>query len=782
MRGVPSLVRRPACARRAPALLAGLLVAAVAAPPAAAALAGRVVSAADGRPVEGARVRVVETGEARRTDAAGRFAFPSLPAGTWTLAVHHVAIADVERVVRADGGADSVTLVAPPALHPTDEIVVRSARTLALLRASPDAGEAWDAGRLGRVPAPGVAEALAAMPGLALARDGAWETAVSIRGLGGPNVVTLVDDARLEAATDVAGALSLVDVAELERVEVVKSPGSVLFGSGAFGGAVHLVTRRPAFAAVPAWSAEWTGGLTAVDRGAAQHLAVEAGAGRAAVRASAGLRRAQAVRTPAGPLPDSHWGDGSGAVTLALRPRGEQTLLASWQRVAARDAGIPGGSPFAATAEARYTRAARERFGLEYRVPNAWARVPLLAVRASRQVITREVELRLPSARVTPHAVHTVTGAQLEARVRPARRHVLLAGVDAWRRALDSRRERRPAAGAQVIGERPVPPASYRSAGLWLRHEWASAGERVRVVTGVRGDLGRVRNEPALQPDYVIDDGTALAPVPGQFLLWPAGTAHDASWSASTGAHVTLTPAWSASAQLATAFRAPSLEERFQYLDLGSLVRLGNPALAPERGLSLDVGTRLEGRRTRVRADVFGTRLRDLVADTPGTWEGRPATLKANLGRARTYGFELSAEHAPHRRVVLSAALAYVRGEDAGAHRNLAQVAPLSGHAGLAFELPAAGTFRIDAAAAHAQGNPGPGETATAGWSVWGASFASRAWHAAGARARLGAGVTNALDRAYRLHLSTLRGTPALEPGRGAWASLTLGFASPGAR
>ena len=42
------------------------------------------------------------------------------------------------------------------------------------------------------------------------------------------------------------------------------------------------------------------------------------------------------------------------------------------------------------------------------------------------------------------------------------------------------------------------------------------------------------------------------------------------------------------------------------------------------------------------------------------------------------------------------------------------------------------------------------------------------------ARARLRCGVDNAFDRAYRQHLSTLRGIVKLEPGRNVHAALTV--------
>lgn len=78
------------------------------------------------------------------------------------------------------------------------------------------------------------------------------DTRPVIRGLsadrGRPNVAVLVDgiDISSEAMTTAGGGSSAnVALMDLERVEVVKGPQSVLYGRGAFTGAINYVTKRP---------------------------------------------------------------------------------------------------------------------------------------------------------------------------------------------------------------------------------------------------------------------------------------------------------------------------------------------------------------------------------------------------------------------------------------------------------------------------------------------------------------------------------------------------------
>lgn len=741
-----------------------------------ASLAGRLREVVTLNPVEHACVRLLENGRMACSNPDGIFVFEALPAGRYTLSVHHVAYADLERaVVVTDSLMDDLLIDLSPTVFLADEIIVRSSRSLASMRRTPYALDARTAEAIRERPVVTAPEAFALMPGLTLVRDGAWETAISIRGMGRSSIVALVDHTRIETATDISGGLSLIDMNELERIEVMKSAGSVLFGSGALGGAVQMISRRAPFSDTPRWAGEWMSGGRSVDGGVAHHLALEHSAGRHALRVSGGHRRAGDTDTPAGPIADSRYQDWSVNGSLGLRTFAGQSMLISYQRVQAEDTGIPGGSPIAITATARYPMARRELIALQYTMPNLSASVPLLTCRLAHQDIVREVEIvQNPTVTVTPHAVHATTSGQLEARLLPARAHVLVAGLDVWQRDLDSRRERRLQSTDQIIGERPVPRAQYLSAGIYAQDEWELAADRLRVVLGARYDFGRTHNDSTRSPEYIITSGELEPNPPGQEVLWEDRTTSEGSWDADAGFHYVLTPHLAATFMIASAFRSPSLEERFQFIDLGSIVRLGDPLLLPEQSLAVNVGLRLQSNRGSLRSDFFINSLTDLVTELPATWQGRPALVKSNVGEARISGFELEGELRLARGTAVWAALAYARGEDTRADTPLPQIAPLTGRVEVHTEVAPAGSVLVACVATGAQDNPGPGETVTPGFTVWDAGFVSTPLKAGGVTCTLRTGVRNAFDRAYRQHLSTLRGVVKLEPGRDLYASITV--------
>lgn len=741
-------------------------------------LTGRVTDGDSGLPVAGAHIVVRETGRMTASDSAGIFALHLPRDGRYTLAVRHVAYVTVERIVVVPAGSlPGIHLMLTRGTVQTEEVVVRSTRTSGSAAATPfpvaiPAGSALSAPALPTLP-----DALAAVPGIALARDGAWETSLSLRGMGRAGVVTMVDEARIETSTDLAGPLSLIAVHDLDRVEVVKGPASSLDGTGALGGSVHFISKRPAFTDRPRGGGQYIADLSSVNGAAGHFLSLEGATGAVAARISGGRRIARNTRTPGGMLENSGYADFSLSSALGVELAAGHALLLTYQRVQGEDAGIPGGAAIAAPARATYTLARRELGALEYRAANVSALLPLLTLRAAHQQIARNVEIiQSPLLTLTPHAVHTTTSAQAEVRLLPATTVLLTAGAEIWQRSLESWRERRQVATGAVTGERPLPVSRFLSAGIFGQGEWLIAPGQLTATFGARHDWIRVHNDEVWSPEYLISNGVKQTPAPGSRMLWAARSARDASWSANAGIVYTPASGLDLTALCATAFRSPSLEERYDFIDLGTYVRLGNPDLHAEQSLSVNTGIRFQRAGSRLQMDVFLNGLTDMVAELPGTFEGRRAYIRANIGRARLYGYEVSVEHAPVSWGILAVTLASVRGEDRVNNTPLPQIPPWSGTGMIGATVPGAGSITLTAAWAARQGSPGGDESATPGYVVLDADLAAVPLLVGGTSLSLRAGVRNVFDRDYRLHLSTLRGVVRSEPGRNLAVSATFTF------
>jgi outer membrane receptor protein involved in Fe transport len=92
------------------------------------------------------------------------------------------------------------------------------------------------------------ADLLRDLPGVDVTGVGVNQVRPSIRGQRGQRILLLQDGMRLsnsrrqQSFGEIPG---LVDVSSLERIEIVRGPASVLYGTDAIGGVINMITLRP---------------------------------------------------------------------------------------------------------------------------------------------------------------------------------------------------------------------------------------------------------------------------------------------------------------------------------------------------------------------------------------------------------------------------------------------------------------------------------------------------------------------------------------------------------
>jgi hemoglobin/transferrin/lactoferrin receptor protein len=258
-------------------------------------------------------------------------------------------------------------------------------------------------------------------------------------------------------------------------------------------------------------------------------------------------------------------------------------------------------------------------------------------------------------------------------------------------------------------------------------------------------------------------------------VIWNAREENDFSWSGNLGIIYSVKKEIDLTFNLSRSFRSPSLEERYQYIDLGSLLRIGNPDLSPEKGLFSDAGLRLWYPGFSFSGNIFYNAFNDLVTEVPGTYEGRSALIKTNIGDARLYGYDFSFMYNFFKSFVAYGNLSYVRGEDTKNNLNLPQIPPLNGILGLKFSLYGILNADINSVLSEKQKNAAPGEVSSAGYVLFNAGFSSMPFifnKNGNLRLTVFAGAENILDKDYRNFLSTVRGNVVTEPGRNFYLKL----------
>jgi len=197
---------------------------------------------ADGRPAAGRVVSVVGTAMSVPIASDGRFTLDPAPAVPFVLVVSGPdgelsapieisALDSTLRELRLEPVArDSVTVVSGVA--PSLDLLPASAATVVSAEA------------LEQRPPQRIVDALEVVAGASKLGDGA-DSVPALRGLARGRTLILLDGARVSAERRAGPSATFVDPAGLAAVEVLRGPGSVVYGSDAFGGVLSLVTRDP---------------------------------------------------------------------------------------------------------------------------------------------------------------------------------------------------------------------------------------------------------------------------------------------------------------------------------------------------------------------------------------------------------------------------------------------------------------------------------------------------------------------------------------------------------
>ncbi len=205
---------------------------------------GRLVDARSGAPIAGAEITIVGRSGSVRTDALGRFHWPAAPA----LPIDVIAVLPDGRVagpirVTTLGTSETLTLTVDAAVSET-VTVLGAAPTL-------DAAPGASTSLLTRSDlelrhVQTLSQAVDVVPGVSAISEG--QAAVpAIRGLARGRTLILVDGARASTERRAGANASFLDPATVRTIEVARGPGSVAYGSDAFGGVIAARTRGPDF-------------------------------------------------------------------------------------------------------------------------------------------------------------------------------------------------------------------------------------------------------------------------------------------------------------------------------------------------------------------------------------------------------------------------------------------------------------------------------------------------------------------------------------------------------
>src|ERR1041384_212682 len=253
------------------------------------------------RPIAGVEVTIPDLGRRTTTRSDGRYSFAGLPHGDFTLVFRRLGFTPVTRRVQIQDADVELNVTLRPAAVELEPLTITGTRTAADPLASPLPTASLDRDGVSARPGVSLAHALADIPGIRALTTGGETRKPVIRGLSGPRVLVLDDGRRLEdySWSDEDGPST--DPRLADRVEVIRGPASVLYGSDALGGVDNVISedvpdgKGPLRTRIAAYGASNNGEL-----GTSVHM--ERGSDAVGWLVGVAGRRAEALHTPAGEL------------------------------------------------------------------------------------------------------------------------------------------------------------------------------------------------------------------------------------------------------------------------------------------------------------------------------------------------------------------------------------------------------------------------------------------------------------------------------------------------
>jgi outer membrane cobalamin receptor len=210
-------------------------------------LRGRVVDP-HARAVVGADVLVLRAGAIITrvaTTADGRFGPVTLPPGRYDVLVSATGLHAAPTTVSIDKSTTADIAVAMALSAVNESVVVSASQVDVPLSRATESVTVIDRSDLDLRQMEQVADALRMVPGFGVVSNGGRGAVTSIFPRGGESDYTLVLVDGI--AQNVFGGgfdAAHLSTADVDRIEVVRGPESALYGSGAIGGVVHVITRH----------------------------------------------------------------------------------------------------------------------------------------------------------------------------------------------------------------------------------------------------------------------------------------------------------------------------------------------------------------------------------------------------------------------------------------------------------------------------------------------------------------------------------------------------------
>lgn len=209
-------------------------------------ISGVVVDQADNKPLSGATVRIVGSSLGAVTSKNGRFFIKSVSSGEKELSVSMIGYSSHNSKIVLKENLNELTIkLKEQPLHIGD-VVVTANKKVQAVQEVPISISVIDNRSIYDRNSNRLDDALDFVPGVEINKDN-----ISIRGSSGfsfgvgSRAIVLMDGFPIMSGDNSDVKSDAMPMFDIERIEIVKGSGSALYGAGAMGGVINIITKNP---------------------------------------------------------------------------------------------------------------------------------------------------------------------------------------------------------------------------------------------------------------------------------------------------------------------------------------------------------------------------------------------------------------------------------------------------------------------------------------------------------------------------------------------------------
>ena len=514
-----------------------------------------------------------------------------------------------------------------------------------------------------------VADFLDDIPGVEVQNDGSQGLKrLQIRGESPFRTVVMIDGQKISEHKSMSGTPILIDPSMIERIEVIKGPASVLYGSDAIGGAVNIITKK---GGSKPFQVSVSAGYDSSGNGRTLSGSIYGAVNGWEYRVSGAIEEYDDLDTPVGKVDNTNFSSRSASAYLAYNVNSDIKLGASLdtfdlETYSANQIGVMQGSMRNFAVDVPEWKRTKGAVFYEHKnitdnfvrlrldaflqqtdkdmhnlvMPNMgspsssmeinnWADNELKQTSLSVQTDWQFGESYFILGYEYSHETLDASTTQIQDMVVAMMPTVSMNRYSSGTEWYDAEQNRH---SVYLSGETPVLDAVTLNYGV--RYTWVD-GENTTTGGNTTTTTVLMNGRPMSSTTETLDSNSHTSASDGKAVF-----NFGAVWRPID--HLSLRATW------AQGYRFPLMQEMFIDSVMGGEYTYANPNLKPETSDNFEVGARWDGRWASVDAALFYNKTDDYITSvTIGEVNGVDASEMQNVSEATTFGLELAVNMRP---------------------------------------------------------------------------------------------------------------------------------------